>query len=47
MPGVIMSSGKQRSARTYVIIAAIIGAVILAEWIIVFIFGQGVPAGYP
>jgi hypothetical protein len=42
-----MSSEKQRSARIYVIIAAIIGAVIIAEWISVFIFGQGVPVGYP
>jgi hypothetical protein len=42
-----MPSVKERTARTYAIIAAIIGIVIILEWVSVFIWGQGVPAGYP
>jgi hypothetical protein len=41
-----MSSKKPRGARTYVLIAALIGAAIVVEWITVFFFGH-VPAGYP
>ncbi len=35
-----------KGANLYVLIAAVIGVVIVAEWITVFFFGH-VPAGYP
>lgn len=41
-----MSAKTRKGARTYVLIAAIIGAFIVVEWVTVFFFGH-VPAGYP
>ncbi len=41
-----MHSKKHTEANLYVLIAAVIGVVIVVEWITVFFFGH-VPAGYP
>jgi hypothetical protein len=41
-----MSLKTPKGARTYVLIAALIGVAIIVEWITVFFFGH-VPAGYP
>jgi hypothetical protein len=41
-----MSSKKERGAKFYVLVAAVIGLFIIAEWISVFFFGH-IPPGYP
>ena len=41
-----MSAKKSGSSRIYVLVAAVIGAFIVLEWVSVFFFGH-IPAGYP